>query len=128
MHGAVDHCWLKTDTREAGLGNMNEGQPSGQAVPGDQCDSPYKSQTQVVDHTGQSKKRRGTKCEEITHVDEKCVDDALYTDSRGYGTTEGAFTAFNNCQSWVNGVFRKCKRKCPKQYPSPPGDDGRRYF
>ena len=43
--GLVDHCWLKTDTREAGLGNLDEGQPAGQAVPGGQYNCMYKSQT-----------------------------------------------------------------------------------
>ena len=77
--GFVDHCWLKTDKREAGLGHLDEGQPAGQAVPGAGCDSPYLAQTQIVDHTSQSQSRSDVKCEEIPDVDEACVDDKLWT-------------------------------------------------
>jgi len=109
--GFVDHCWLKTDKREAGLGHLDEGQPAGQAVPGAGCDSPYLAQTQIVDHTSQSQSRSDVKCEEIPDVDEACVDDKLWTDRRGYGTTMGAFSFSNNCQSWVNRVLNECRRE-----------------
>jgi uncharacterized protein RhaS with RHS repeats len=126
MAGLVDHCWLKTDTREAGLGNLDEGQPSGQAVPGGQCDSPYLAQTQIVDHTGASKSRPGARCEEVKNVDEECVNKLIWTDRRGYGSTKGAFSLFNNCQGFVNGVLGRCKK--PVCRPLPPSDNGKRYF
>jgi RHS repeat-associated protein len=129
--GLIDHCWLKTDTREGGLGDLDVGQPAGQAAAvGDRCGGlPYLVQTQVVNHAGQSSSRRGATCAEITDVNEQCVNDEIWTNSRGYGATRGAWTPFNQCQSFVNDVLRKCrKKKCNPTRPSPPGDDGRRYF
>ena len=107
------HCWLKTDTREAGLGNLDVGQPAGQAVPNNECagDGPV-VQTQVVDHTGQSVKRPGTICTEIPDVDEQCVNDAIFTDRRGYGVTQGSWTPWNQCNTFASGVLRKCSNKC----------------
>jgi RHS repeat-associated protein len=125
--GLVNHCWLKTETREAGLGNLDEGQPAGAAVPGAHCDSPYVAQTQVVNHAGVSRTRPGTSCQEVKDADEECVNKALWTNARGYGPTAGAFSPFNNCQTWVNGVLIHCrKKKCVT--PGPPSDDERRYF
>lgn len=113
--GLVDHCWIKTDTQEAGMGNLDEGQPAGQAVPGGQCDMPFTTQTQVVNHAaGVSETRAGTTCTVIPDVDEECVNNEIWTDSRGYGPTTGAFTPTNNCQSWVNGVIERCRPKCEK--------------
>lgn len=102
---------------EAGLGNLDEGQPAGAAVPGGNCDSPYISQTQVVNHSGVSATRPGTTCKEVPDAEEECVNRKLQTDARGYGPTMGAFTLTNNCQTWVNDVLAGCKKKCD---PAPP--------
>lgn len=123
------HCWLKTETREAGLGNLDVGQPAGQAVPNNECaDDPPFVQTQVVDHTGESVRRPGTKCTEIPDVDEQCVNDEVFTNSRGYGTTEGLWAPWNQSNTFSNGVLRKCKKKKCTRSPSAPGDNGKRYF
>jgi RHS repeat-associated protein len=127
----ASHCWLKTSTREAGLGGIDVGQPAKKAVPNNGCgphDGPF-AQTQIVDHSGESVSRAGTRCEEIPDVDEKCVDDAIFTDSRGYGATKGLWSPWNQCNSVANGILSKCrKRPCLQRPPSPPSDDGRRYF
>jgi uncharacterized protein RhaS with RHS repeats len=122
--GLVDHCWIKTDTLEAGLSNLDEGQPP--RAPGGQCDSPWIAQMQVVTHVGESETRPGTSCTEIPDVDEQCVNDYLWTDSRGYGATAGAITPTNNCQSWANDALDDCKPKCDPEPafdigPWPPG-------
>jgi RHS repeat-associated protein len=123
--GLIDHCWLKTETREAGLGDLDVGQPAGQAAAvGDRCGgSPFVTQTQVVDHTGSSTSRAGANCTEIKGVDEQCVNDQIWTDSRGYGATQGAWTPTNQCQSFVHDVLQKCKKKCPPPpiFPTPFG-------
>ncbi len=121
LFGIVDQCWLKTDTREAGLGNLDEGQPSGEAIPGGQCDLPYITLTQVVDHTGASTSRKGAFCEEVPDADEECVNREIWTDSRGYGPTAGSFTLGNNCQTWADGVLDDCRKRCLPASPVPPG-------
>jgi RHS repeat-associated protein len=127
--GLLNHCWLKTDTREAGLGNLDEGQPAGEAIPGGRYNCLYLAQTQIVNHAGASKTRPGASCEEIKDVDEQCVDRNLVTDARGYGATQGSFTLTNNCQTWANGVLSKCQsKKCSKRPADPPSDSGKRYF
>ena len=124
--GYVDHCWLKTETREAGLGDLDVGQPAGEAAAvGDRCGG-YFVETQVVDHTGQSASRAGAKCTEVTDQDEQCINNEIWTDSRGYGATKGLWTPFNQCQSYVYDALRKCRKK--KCGPSPAGDSGKRYF
>jgi RHS repeat-associated protein len=126
LAGLVDHCWIRTDTLEAGLGNLDQGQPAGDAVPGGQCDSPWVAQMQVVNHAGVSDIRPGTSCTEIPDVDEQCVNDYLWTDSRGYGSTAGAISPTNNCKSWAHDVLDDCKPKCDPEPafdigPWPPG-------
>jgi len=78
------------------------------------CASPFFSQTQVQIYKGN---RKGTNCEEITDVDEKCVDDATWTDKKGWGTTNGAWAPWNQCQSWTNDILSKCRKKCSAAPP-----------
>jgi len=123
------HCWLKTETREAGLGNLDVGQPAGQAVPNNQCGGGYPFvQTQIVNHMGQSVSRAGTTCTEIPDTDEQCVNDNIWTDRRGYGATQGLWAPWHQCNSVANDILRKCKKPKCDGGPSPPGDNGRRYF
>ena len=75
---------------------------------------------------GLSESRPGTTCTEISDVDEECVNEYLWTDSRGYGPTTGTFTLTNNYRSWVNDVLDDCKAKCEPEPafdigPWPPG-------
>ena len=110
----VNHCWIKTDKQQTQIGFADEGQPAGNS-PGGACASPFFSQTQVQIYKGNKK---GTNCTEITDVDEKCVDDATWTNSKGWGATNGAWAPWNQCQSWTNNILSKCMKKCMKG-PSP---------
>ncbi len=110
--GLVDHCWIKTDSFEAGVGNYGGG------VPGNDCDWPYIAETQVVSHAGSSESRDGTTCQDVPDVDEKCVDEQIRVDPLGLGQETGRFTLTNNCQTFVNGVLIRCRKKCePKPRP-----------
>jgi hypothetical protein len=53
----------------------------------------------------------------------------MWVDKKGWGQTLGAWSLNNNCQTWVDDIMKKCKKKknC-KPFPSPPGDDGKHYF
>jgi RHS repeat-associated protein len=131
LNPGFSHCWLKTSTREAGLGNVDVGQPAGAAIPNNQCgphDGPF-VQTQIINHLGEAASRANTKCEEVPDVDEKCVDDEIWTDNRGYGKTQGLWTPWHQCNSVADAILDKCrKRRCVSHPPSPPSDNGKRYF
>ncbi len=122
--GLVDHCWIKTDKQQTQIGFADQGQPAG-TDPGGACAAPFFSQTQVQIYRGNKK---GTNCTEITDADEKCVDDATRTNSKGWGSTNGAWTPWNQCQSWTDDVLNKCKKKCKPPVGPQPADDGKRYF
>jgi len=109
------HCFIKTDSIEAGLGPANGG-------PLPAC--PVGVDTAITDHRGQSL-FPGTVCTEITNVNEKCVNSKL-----PIGKRMGTWGPTNNCNTFVDGVLNGCKPACDdkKNQPSPPGDDGRRYF
>lgn len=54
----------------------------------------------MTDHTGQSKTRSGASCETISGVDENKANEMLEI-----GSPLGTFSAFNNCQSFVQDVI-----------------------
>lgn len=94
--GLVDHYWLKTDTKEAGMGSevLNEG---GQI--GDQFEAPYSTKVYIVDHSGQTP----LSCKVLTEVDEDCVNEKL-----DIGKYLGRFTLINNCQTFTRRIIEKC--------------------
>lgn len=90
------HHWVKTDTREAGMGGRCP-------VPGLECsDTPY-SDTEVKDHAGQSK-MPGVVCELQLNVDESCVNRALFP-----GRPTGSWNVFNQCNSFAYGLVNQCR-------------------
>lgn len=94
--GLPSHAWIKTDTREAGMGGRCP-------VPGEQCsDRPY-SDTQVKDHSGQSK-QPGVTCTLQLNVDEGCVNRNLTP-----GKPTGTWNLYNQCNSWAYGVVGSCR-------------------
>lgn len=90
------HCFVKTDTYESGLGGECE-------VPAQGCsDNPY-DDVQTIDHTGQSEWEQTT-CEVQQNVDEQCVDELIAP-----GQPQGRWHPFNQCQSFAYGAVSRCR-------------------
>jgi RHS repeat-associated protein len=92
------HTWLKTESKEAGLG------PATGTVPGQNApaDLPFVP-TAVVDHTGQSKAPNAS-CTAIPDEDESCVNEQLRL-----GKPEGGFVpGINDCSTFASDVLNKC--------------------
>ena len=92
-----DHYWLKTDTREAGMG----------AVPGEipgqnQNSNSPGTRVQVIDHSGESEAPTSS-CQVVPNLDEDCVNKALAS-----GRDLGRWTVGNQCQSFVSEVIKEC--------------------
>ncbi|HEY6321379.1 MAG TPA: RHS repeat-associated core domain-containing protein, partial [Thermoanaerobaculia bacterium] len=103
----LKHCFLKTDTVEAGMGPADNG-----ALPA--C--PVGVSTAVVDHRGQSQ-MPGTSCTPVKDVDEGCVNKQLVP-----GRATGRWAPWNQCNSFADGVLDKCRKTCaaPAMPPIPP--------
>ncbi len=95
----LQHHWLRTGTKEAGMGAVDEG------VPGERIDLPFVTQTSVNDHSGQGD-RPGSTCTQVPNVDEACVNRELEL-----GKRTGRWTPLNQCQSYVSDVLEKCAVK-----------------
>jgi RHS repeat-associated protein len=102
--GMVNHCWLKTDTVEAGMnaqascsraGNDDSGLPFQPVVVSDhRCDKP-------------------TIITPLPNVNESCVNNELKI-----GKPLGRFAPpFNSCQTYTQEVIEKCS---PSKYPRSP--------
>jgi RHS repeat-associated protein len=100
----LKHCFIKTDTVEAGMGPANNG-------PLPAC--PIGVDTAIVAHTGQSTDP-GTSCREIPWVDQNCVNQQLEL-----GRRTGRWTPFNQCNSFTRDVFNTC-RSCKTPSVLPP--------
>jgi RHS repeat-associated protein len=95
----LEHQWIRTSTKEGGLGPANGGVPGG---PNAQSDSPYTTDTSINDHTGQGD-MPGATCHEVPNVDEECVNREL---SIGQGM--GKWTPINQCQTVTTDILHKC--------------------
>ncbi len=102
-----DHYWVKTGTYEAGMGGPEGNVPA----QGGRSDRPY-TQTQTVDHTGQSK-AANAQCRVLHNVDEDCVNMLIKP-----GQPTGRWHPYNQCQSFAWSVVTKC-RKGPEIPPRP---------
>jgi len=91
----LKHCFLKTDTKEAGMGPFEDG-----PLPL----NPIGIKTKITDHTGQSS---NSNREEIDNVDEDCVNRELQV-----GKYTGRWAPWNNCNTITNDILKKCKKKC----------------
>jgi len=107
QHGGPQHWWIKTDTKEAGLGQAGGGIPGG---PG----GGYTSQTEIVDHTGEST-QPGSTCIPEPDEDEDCVNRELTI-----GQQMGLFLGQNNCHQLVNDIFDTCSKTHPSRTPPIP--------
>ncbi len=99
------HCWLKTSTKEAGLGPAGGGAPEDESCP---CCC---AQTSINDHSGQCNRDNAT-CFALPGCDEACVNRELQV-----GKNKGTFgPVSNNCNTLVYDILKKCncKNKCLK--------------
>jgi RHS repeat-associated protein len=98
----IPHYWIKTDTKEAGLG------PARGGVPGHgESDFPG-IPTTINDHSGESS-MPGVSCEEVPDEDENCVNKELTI-----GRHEGLFFIWppgRTCGSVVSDILEKCSTK-----------------
>jgi hypothetical protein len=94
----VTHTWIRTESKEAGLGPAN-GTVPGQNAPADLPFTP----TAVVDHTGESKAPNAS-CTAVPDEDEDCVNEQLRL-----GTPQGRFIpGINDCSTFASKVLNKC--------------------
>lgn len=98
------HCWLKTRSKEAGLGPAGGGAPEAETSP---C---YCVQTRINSHDGQWQ-GQGVQCVDLVGCDEDCVNKEL-----DVGKDKGTFGPCNNCNTLVEDILRKCGcgRRCVK--------------
>jgi RHS repeat-associated protein len=100
LAGLVDHCWIKTDTKVAGMGNS----PNQCTKPGDgNSDSPF-SPVYVQPHDCEPT----DDCRVIDYVYEDCVNEEL-----ALGESLGRFAPWNNCQTFAASVLLKCRARSP---------------
>jgi hypothetical protein len=86
------HCWLKTDTKVAGMGPAQGGPlPSW----------PLGIPTVVRDHSSEA----STGCLEVPNVNENCVNQQLEI-----GKSTGPWGPDNNCNTFVDEVVGTCRR------------------
>jgi len=95
VNGVAYHFWLRTDEKEMGLGPLGGGVPGQDEPP----DSPYVTQTAIVDHKGEFDKP-GSSCEIDPDANAKLVNQQLEL-----GKPEDRFTIFNNCWFFVQRVL-----------------------
>jgi uncharacterized protein RhaS with RHS repeats len=97
----LTHQWIKTDSKEVGLGPARGGVPGGGG-----SDVPF-SPTALTNHAGASS-QPGVECQEITEVDEDCVNRELKV-----GQPQGRFflTPWNQCQAVTTRILKKCSTK-----------------
>ena len=88
------HCFIKTDTKEAGMGPAQGG-----PLP----TFPVGIRTKVTDHTGQAP---CATCEEFLDVDEDCVNQELEI-----GKNTGRWWPWNECNDFVDEILEKCHKK-----------------
>jgi len=93
-NGFINHCWVKTDTKAAGMGaNPN-------ILPGQQYEG-YGMPVQITNH----EKDIPTQCTKMNNVNEQCVNNELQI-----GKPLGRFLPpLNQCQSFAYGVVNKCR-------------------
>lgn len=105
----LPHKWLKTPTKEAGLGPLEGG------VPGDEAPACECQWTSITNHAGEST-QPGAVCREVKYIDEDCVNEALEI-----GEPKGRWLPLvNDCNTFANRVIAKCRTWGPKN-PGRPG-------
>ena len=106
--GLVEHCWLQTNTITAGMASS----PQCRANVGGRYEFLWKTKVYVSDHSCEV----GGRCNVIPDMDEDCVNREL-----AIGKSLGRFGFFNNCQTFVFSVTKKCSR-APAPIQRGPGE------
>jgi len=102
----LKHHWLRTSTKEAGMG------PAGAGVPGkaNGNNGSLLGPTTINDHTGEWEGVDAI-CEELPDVDEACVNEKLTL-----GKPTGRWTpGLNDCHTVTTNIIEDCKK--PKEGP-----------
>jgi hypothetical protein len=102
----LKHEWLRTPTKEAGLGQAGGGIP-GQGPYRLSDNLPYVTQTEVTNHAGRGI-QPGAVCKTAPGVKPSCVNPQLTI-----GQQKGRWTLSNQCQTFVNSVIRTCQQPSP---------------
>ena len=108
----IPHCWLKTDSIEAGMNDSPQcsiaGGGYGYSGSGGGGGSGYPGMpVYISDHSCD----KAESCEDFPEIDEDCVNKELEI-----GRRIGRFHPLNNCQSYVGDIFQKCSRS-PRTTP-----------
>ena len=96
------HCWLRTDSKEAGMGPDNDS-----PLPSYPCGI----KTRINDHS----KEKADGCNQVYYMDEDCVNSAL-----DIGAATGKWGPLNNCNTLIGAIREKCYRG-PRVYIIPTG-------
>jgi RHS repeat-associated protein len=101
----IDHYWIKTSSREAGMGGTRGNVPGNESgdMPGDPV--------QVTNHSGRSKEK-GASCKKVDNVDEDIVNKQLTL-----GRPLGRWGPTNQCQSFARGVIDNARKTPPNLSP-----------
>lgn len=102
----LQHMWLRTSTKEAGLGQAGGGVP-GEGDYEIANNSPFVTQTEVTDHSGRGN-RSGATCRPVSNVSVGCVNKML-----DVGQRRGGWGPMNQCQTFVGQVLRTCSLPSP---------------
>ena len=90
----VKHCFVRTDTKEAGMGPADNG-----PLPA----FPLGVKTKINDHTGES---WISDCVPQDCIDEDCVNRELQINRN-----TGRWMLWNNCNTEADRIIKKCKKK-----------------
>lgn len=97
----LPHKWIKTDDKEAGLGEAGGVIPGNELPDNAQCRC---QRTEIVDHSGQST-QPGATCRTVPLVDEDCVNRLLQV-----GQPRGNWMPLvNDCFAFVDAVITQCR-------------------
>ena len=99
--GLTDHCWIKTDTKSAGMASS----PQCIGGVGDNYEYLWITKVYISDHGCE----KDAVCVAIPwKVDEDCVNREL-----AIGQPLGRFGIYNNCQTFAFEVINKCSKSGP---------------
>jgi len=96
------HHWLRTTTKEAGLGPAG-GDPPGEGQYVYANGIPYVTGTEILDESGRGDKP-GSQCAAVPNENQACVDRML-----DIGQKRGRWTLGNSCEAFAESVVRACR-------------------